>query len=314
MRGGPKIRMPADRRSRPRGASALATLLTLLLALAATGCTKAPDETAAGDPLANGWSRFRYGEFDSAIRAFDLARAGLPPDDPRALDALFGLATTWNLRTPVGDQDKPLARGFYEDIIRRAPDSDLAAWSMLALARMQHLVPVGSEPDFRAVRTAYQSVIDRFPEHLAGHEAFIYLQSSYVQTMEEGPTRRAESALTNFIARHPGSGFLSGANQLLSTCYETLKLPEQQLAAELRALDTMEFDPSNPMQEFSSVYWRIATIAEFEAGDFDTARRFYRRLIQEYPQDIRVYAAEEALIRMEAVETDVRRTLSRGPA
>lgn len=303
--------MPAGGRGGPWRAATMAGLLAL--ALAAGGCAKAPEEASAGsDPLADGWSRFRYGEFDSAIRAFERARTGIPPDDPRALDALFGLATTWNLRTPVGDQDKPLARSYYEDIVRRAPDSDLAAWSMLALARMQHLVPVGSEPDFRAVRAAYQAVIDRFPEHLAGHEAFIYLQSSYVQTLEEGPTRRAESALTNFVARHPGSGFLSGAYQLLSTCYETLKMPEQQLAAELRALDTLEVDPSNPMQENSGVYWRIATIAEFEAGDFETARRFYRRLIKEYPQDIRVYAAEEALVRMDAVEADVRRTLFGG--
>ena len=279
-------------------------LLLLLIGLAS--CRRPSQDAEVRDPLANAWTHYRLGEFDSAERAFAAALAAFPEGDPRHELAVFGLATTWNLRTPVGAQDKAAAGQYYQQIIDRAPNSDLAAWSLLALARMQHVVPVGSEPDYAAVRAAYQQVIARFPDHLAGQEAFVYLQATFIQTLEEAPTRAAVAALQAFVAQHPRSGFLSGAWMLLATGYEILHEPDAQLAAELKALETMEIDPTNPRFENSGNYWRIATIAEFEAGDFDTARRFYRRLISEYPQDIRVYASEEALTRMDAVEARLR--------
>lgn len=256
--------------------------------------------------MSEGWNHYRLGEFDSAVRSFTAAREVSAAATGTVNMAQYGLATTWNLRTPLGDQDKALARKEYQQVIDRSPDSDLAAWSLLALARMQHVVAVGEEPDYEAVRAAYRTVIQRFPNHLAGHEAFIYLQSTLVQTVQPGPTRQAEIALRDFIQTHPRSGFISAAWSLLASCYETLGRPEEQLAAEMHALESMEFDPTNPLHENSVIYWRIATIAEFEAGDFATARTFYRRLVAEYPQDIRVYACEEALRRMDRTEAELR--------
>ena len=49
-----------------------------------------------------------------------------------------------------------------------------------------------------------------------------------------------------------------------------------------------------------------STVAEFEAGDFEAARTFYRRLIDEYPTDIRKYAAQQALRRMDETERALR--------
>jgi len=56
-------------------------------------------------------------------------------------------------------------------------------------------------------------------------------------------------------------------------------------------------------------YWKLATVAEFEAGDFDLARKFYRLLIEEYPQDIRKYASRQALERMDRIESRMRAEL-----
>ncbi len=66
----------------------------------------------------------------------------------------------------------------------------------------------------------------------------------------------------------------------------------------MRSFETAELDPTNPRQENSYAYWSIATIAEFEVGDFETAREFYRRLMDEYPRDPRRFGAEQALERM----------------
>ena len=133
----------------------------------------------------------------------------------------------------------------------------------------------------------------------------MYLQSIRVQTLNPDQVRDAADALEGFVLRYPESQFMSAVQALLSACYEVLKKPELQLAAEIRALDTIPVDASNPKVENSGRYWRIATIAEFEAGDFETARRFYRRLIDEYPQDIRIYASEQALKRMDALEAEL---------
>ena len=263
-------RRAQQRRRRTPTGSLLAIIGLFLVA----GCSQKQPDPFLESPVVQGWAFYRLGEFGAAVEAFETARRNLPPDDPRGMMALYGLATTWNLRTPVGDQDKDLAQALYHEIIDADPDSDLAAWSLLALARMQHLVPVGQDPDYKAVHAAYEEVVERFPDHLAGHEAFIYLQATRVQTLEEGPTRQAANNLEQFVTQYPDSGFVSGAYQLLSTCYETLQNPDKQLGAEIAALETLPVDPSNPKHENSGHYWRIATIAEFEAGDFEIAQTF----------------------------------------
>ena len=257
---------------------------------------------AATATAEQGWTYYRLGEFGPAIECFDAILAAHPEVDPRRLSALYGLATCWNLRTPIGDQNKELARSLYGEVIAAAPKCDLAAWSALAMARITHLVPVGETPDYDAVRAAYEDVVTQFPEHLAGHEAFVYLQSLRVQTLDATDSERAVAELLTFIEQHPDSGLISGLHALLAACYETLHQPERQLAAEIRALETLPVDAANPKHENSGRYWRIATIAEFEAGDFKTARDYYRRLIKEYPQDIRIYASEQALERMDVTE------------
>ena len=274
----------------------------LCLFLLLAGCAR---QSAVLDPPAlieRGWNNYRLGEFSLAVRDFESALSALPGGDERRPMALYGLATVWSLRTPLTEQDKEKAASLYDEVLASAPRSDLAAWSTLALARIRHLVPVGEDPDYDEIRLAYRQVVERFPGHLAADEAFIYLQSTYAATLEQEPSRKAAADLEAFVKDREESGFLSAAYSLLAVCYETLDRPEDRLEAELKALETMEIDPSNPKQENSWNYWKIATIAEFEVGAFDTARTFYRRLIDEYPKDVRRYGAEQALARMDEVE------------
>ncbi len=258
-------------------------------------------ETITNPPatlIREGWRQYEFGEYQQAARAFESARQATAETDPAHRQALYGLATTWNLRTPLAEQDQPLARSLYQRVIELAPNSDLAAWSLLGLARMEHLVPVGQEPDYDRVRAAYRAVVERFPDHLAGDEAFIYLQATYVATLNRQDAREAAAALAAFIRAKPDSGFVSAAHGLLAACHETLQQQEKRLAAAVRSFETAELDPTNPRQENSYAYWSIATIAEFEVGDFETAREFYRRLMDEYPRDPRRFGAEQALERM----------------
>jgi tetratricopeptide (TPR) repeat protein len=276
-----------------------------------SGCTRHPTEVRQGDDVAQGWESFRMGEYGVAARSFERALATFAEDAPARPMACYGLAVTCALRMPAGDQDKPRARALYRQVMEQAPQSDVAPWCALALARMEHLVEVGEEPDIVRVRAAYEDVIRRYAEHPAAEEALLYLQSTHISEMSPASATRAATALETFVREHPRSGYTSAAFGLLDSCYNILEQPEQRVRCLVKALDTREIDPSNPLFEKSWIYWRIACVAEFEAGDFATARKYYRLLLDEYPMDIRGFSAETALKRMDAVEASGR--ASTGP-
>jgi tetratricopeptide (TPR) repeat protein len=283
---------------------ARAVVVAAVLLAAAAGCRRAAISGTPEDLVRAAWNEYRLGEFARALDRFEAARAAAQPGSDLHLHALYGLGTTWNLRRP--GQDPARARTFFEDILQRAPRHDLAAWSSLALARMKHLVPVGQDPDYPAVRTAYRGVMDRFPDHLAAKEAFIYLMATHVATLEEKELLYAVEELKRFIRDNRSGEFVGPASSLLAVSYTALGRQEERLAVELAALKTTEQDPTNPFTELAWAYWNIATIAEFEVGDFAAAREYYRRLIAEYPQDQRVYGARQALARMDQVEERLR--------
>lgn len=285
----------------PRAATIAVGTLLLLLAAA---CTERQKPSDPHEQVTAGWRAYRLADFTRAVTLFDDAAARTPEKSDTHLQALYGLATSWNLRRP--DADPVKAAALFQKVVDQAPSHDLAAWSLLALARIKHLVPVGDEPDYVAVRKAYQECISRFPEHLAGEEAFLYLQSTLVATLSEDDARTGAAALEKFISNRPTSVFISPACSLLAQCYAALHQPDKRLAAMIKAVDTEERDPLNPVQDKALGFWTIGTIAEFEAGDFDAARHYYRRLIAEYPNDIRCYGAKVALKRMDEMETKLR--------
>lgn len=294
---------------RPEGRRGFAVLLGCALAWSA-GCSRTADDAAPRELIDAGWRNYRLGEFKTAAGEFERAVERLPPGQPLRVQAAFGLATTLNLRLPVADQDRDAAAALYAEVLRADPDGELAPWSALALARMEHLAPVGAEPDYAAVREAYRTrVMIPYRGHPAAQEAALYLYSTYLLTMDPADARVAREGLERFIADYPASGFRSAAHTLASRSCATLGDADARLAHALLALETMEEDPRNPFYDYAYRYWKLATIAEFETGDFATARRYYTMLIEEYPQDIRVFAARQALDRMQQVEAGLREEL-----
>lgn len=262
---------------------------------------------AAEDPgfLVNrAWQDFMGGEFDTAARGFEATIRSAGKDAPERLLALYGLASVWNLRGSGPDPVR--AEKLYREVIAAAPKSDAAAWSLLALARMKHLVATGVEPDYPAVRKAYGEVIAAFPGHPAAEEAFIHSQATLVATLAPADATTALAALQTFLKSNPAPKFSSPAWGLVAECHRTLGDPDARLRAELESLRTREIDPTNPWSDHAAVYWKIATIAEFEAGDFRVARTHYKKLIEEYPTDNRKFGAKQALIRMDEQERRLR--------
>lgn len=283
----------------------LVWVVLIAAGLAAAGCAKSSGGESA-DPsvaLQSGWTNFRLSEFDLALRDFESALAGTEKGGETYLRALFGLANVWNLRRPGEDTER--AKKLYRRILDEAPGHDLAAWCDLALVRLQHVVPVGETPDYDAVRAGYRRLIETYPGHLAAKESTIYLNATLIATLDEAKTREAVSNLNAFVATGTKE-FLRSAYSLLAVSYKTLDMQEERLNAEILSFQNVEVDPANPFNEYAWDYWNIATIAEFEVGDFDLARQYYMRLIREYPADQRVFPSKEALARMDRVEAGLR--------
>lgn len=282
-------------------------LSIIFVLLVAAGCAKREQVAVvatAEEALAKGWENYRLSEFDRASRFFEQAINGAATNSETQLQARFALATTWNLRRP--GEDRVRAEAMYREILSASPSRDLAAWTSLALARMKHLVPVGEEPKMGEVRAAYQKIVDDFPGHLAAKEAFIYKMATFIATLEAQQTRYAVACLAKYVSNPANKEFLQPAWSLMAVGHQTLREPEQRLAAEIRALQTMEIDPSNPNNELGWAYWNIATIAEFDCGNFAVARAYYNKLLKEYPTDIKVYGTKQALKRMDEVEARLR--------
>jgi tetratricopeptide (TPR) repeat protein len=294
------MREVISRAARAGSVAAIAAILGVLCA----GCGAGVAPLSAAESVREAWQGYRLGDFDRAAHLFESVVAMEPSSSDSHRQALYGAASVWNLRRPGEDSAK--AEAFYRRLIELAPEHDLAAWSRLALARMQHLVPVGREPDYGAVRAAYQAVMDRHPGHLAAKEAFIYLQATRVATLDPEALHAAVRGIDAYVNRPGETSFLQPAYSLKAVCHQWLGEPDLRLQAEILSLEHTELDPANPYNEQAWAFWNIATIAEFECGDFDTARRYYRRLLEEYPTDIRVFATKQALERMDGIEARLR--------
>jgi len=296
--------------------SLLIVFVSLGLALAVVGCGEKPSAEAAKgggalceDKIAEGWTLFQAGDFEHTLPAFEMA-VKAADTTPLKQKALYGLATTWNLRRP--GYDRGLARKLYNELLALDDKSDTAAWTLLALARMDHLVPPSENPDFDTlktlhvdygpVRTAYQEVIDAFPDHPAGQEAFMYLQCTYVTTLDRDDAAKAIAAITAYLKDHPKADFESALYNLLGQAHYNRGEYREHLDAEIKALETRAIDPTNPYQDYGQLYYQVACVAEFEVGDFATARKYYQKVIDEYPVDIRGAHCRAALDRMDAVE------------
>ncbi|MBI4978734.1 MAG: tetratricopeptide repeat protein [Spirochaetes bacterium] len=256
--------------------------------------------------LAQGWKTYIFSDYKGAMRNFTAVIDSVPAtttDDKlmsARLKATYGLGLVYNFND---NPDKKKAAELYETVIKEGGKHDEVAWAMLALGRMKHVVGVNEEPDFTAIRAAYQRLIDAFPVHQATEEAIVYLQETYVVSWQKSDALIAEKNLLKYINGYPNPNFLRAAYVCLDRVYRILEKPKERLAANMALLKIVEEDKVNPsVRDLTGQIWVIGDIAEWGLGDFSLARKYYNRLIKEYPLDMRVFAAKIALQRMSDME------------
>jgi tetratricopeptide (TPR) repeat protein len=268
------------------------------------GCGQERTISSPDQEIQEGWKQYRLSEFNSALKTFQTVRASQPSGSEYYLQALYGEASCWNHRRDGRDGAKAIS--YYQKVIEQAPASPLAAWCALDIVRAKHLAPADQDLDYAQLAREYGEVYRKYPDTLAGEEAFLYRIRLSVPTADAERARRDLEEIEAFLQRHPNTPFLSPLYTLVAESYHRLNEEEKRLEYMIKAIQTREVDPTTPFFELSTAYWNIAYAAEFEAGDFATAREYYQRLIDEFPRESRVFAARKALVRMDAVEAALR--------
>jgi tetratricopeptide (TPR) repeat protein len=304
--------------------AARAPAAALVLTIALGSCTRPPMAGTPEDLLSSGWRHFRLEEFDEAERAFQAALAQLdhpptasptaPPASPtesRPLDqrvnALYGLAMVASLGHH-GDQSARAADLFRQVIaLDTSPTRSMAAWAALAMVRDAHLPPSPDTPaDPAALARGYDDLLRTYPDTPAAEEAFLYRTTLLVQTLAPADAERAVDDLTAYLEAHPGARLRTALLTVLSSACETLHRYPDALKAAIAAVEAKEIDPTNPWQTNILEYYRIGMMAQFDVGDFATARTYYRRFLAEYPRDQRAFNVQLLLNHLDDTEARLR--------
>ncbi|MGI6496369.1 MAG: tetratricopeptide repeat protein [Kiritimatiellia bacterium] len=278
----------------------LAAAALAALAIACGGCSGAKSSANTADAaIAEGWEYFEASEYSLALAGF-LRAEELAGDDATLQEAKFAQGLIWHVRTRP-DNNPAKAREAYRKAIEIDPRSELAAWADLWCARIASEVDRGEYPPAADRLAAYQGVVERYPDHPAGEEAFLCVEAIKLEedTPEIARTVRAE--LEDFLATHPDSDWRQTAYGLLVHCDDLLDDLDALYDHSRKGWEARYVNPADPEADPTLIHWKLALIAEFDVGDLEAAVAHYRAFIDRYPNHQRTFLALQELERLEAV-------------
>jgi tetratricopeptide (TPR) repeat protein len=295
----PQMRSSLDFRSKIGPTLALCGLSVYL-----TGCAPDINHKNSRELLNEAWQDYHLSDFDRANNLFQRVETSSSEAQPEYVESLFGQASIWNTRQD--DRDPARADALYAKIEQLDPRGPMGAWAMLDRVRVQHLRRADEPLDYQELARSYREVRQNYPGSAAGDEG--YLQALAIEEINATPSQ--QRSLLNeyqpFLAQHPQSVYRGPIYAAMARLFGKLGQPQEKLSALLSSLEFREIDKGNPNELLVWNYWEIAVTAEFDAGNFAVARDYYRRIIQEYPSDLLVFRCQQALKRMDFVESELR--------
>ena len=270
------------------------------------GCSSG-EKLSGPDRIADGWKQYHVGEFDIALRDFTAVADANPVGSDLRSQGLYAEASVWNDRRDARDPDRAVA--LYSQVIKEAPDNQLAPWCALDLVRVQHLAPAEQPLDYDKLAREYGDVYKKYPDSPAGEQAFMYQSNLLANLAPKSQLPSVLKAMEDFLQAHPKTIYLGSLYGFMASCCDKLGQEAQRLDYLIKALGIGEEGAktgTDPTVNFAANYWQIAYAAEFEAGNFAIARQYYQLLLKEYPTDPRAYGAKKALVRMDNVEAALR--------
>lgn len=267
-----------------------------------SGCEPGRSDLPPRDLLEKGWGHFRLEEFAEAQLAFETALEKVAASDADLrLNAIYGLGLIASL-SQQGTKD---ARQRFEQVIAEdhSPGRAMAAWAALALVREAHLPDTADAiPDTSFLAAAYTRMMTDYPGTSAAEEAFLHRTAMRVESLQAAEAQQAIVEVRAYVTAHPQARLRTALLALQSTAHQTLGEYPEALAAAIASVESKEPDPANPRQNNILEYYRIGMMAQFDVGDFPTARAYYGRFLAEYPRDQRAFAVKLLLSHLDRTE------------
>lgn len=288
----------------------LRNLLAAALCLGLASCQQQdalPQNSATA--VAEGWNSLSTAEYDRAEELFVHAANSAKDDKRTYLLARFGLANVYQHRKPTPQLAE--AEKVFNELVAADAGGDLGGWSCLAIARIHHIglyeasrvsqgtgaaaaMKLPSSVELDTVRTDYQRVMDLFPKTMAAEEAAVFYGASFIEQIATEDVQRGIDFLKDWRARNMKSYYAGQACAVMAAGHELLKQWEPMIDALINSEDAHVY----PEAEKAGLYYRIASIAEQHANKPEVAKTYYRKILDGYPTDFRIFWCRRALRRL----------------
>ena len=258
------------------------------------------------DSLHKAWREYQFQEWTQAETLFKQVISTHGPSSPAGFDARCGLAMIkqFNTRKP----DPAGAREDYSELLQTNPEGE----------RYILLTSLYAECAWQTGQTdqadkAWQSLFDNHPASILTQEALLQRTLLHMRGSNDKETANAIAFLKKTMSSIPQSnkaGLIPVFHGLIGDHHLQTGNPKEARQSYMQALEG-----SSPESMSYSIYagrlFQVARISEKDLDDKETAARFYRRLVNETPNDGRFFFSLEKSATYGSITADEVRALKR---
>ncbi len=237
--------------------------------------------------LMQGWNALDRMDWSSATtyfrRAADMAEAS---PGSRA-EALYGLGLSCAYANPPKVEDALAAFG---QITKDYPSADCAGWAALESVLLRGRA---ADLDSVAEAEAILEIARLHPGHAVVHEATLRAAMSL---LEAGQGNRSATLLQDHLRQYPDNAEAPLMRFLVA--YWKMEIDGDYEGALPVLLELAEHNLAEPRRR-AMVMWSIAQIYRLHRNDPQTALLWYRRIVQEFPNEITTGDARRMISQLE---------------
>jgi tetratricopeptide (TPR) repeat protein len=282
------------------------TYVILSLLWICGSCSRSPgDRHNPESDLAAGWLQFRIGNYAEAEQRFRSASNAM--QGPSRVNALYGLLLVDTLGHAGERPDE--ANALRDAIVKedQSADRTYAAWASLAVVRDRALRTGTDDASQKALADAYQDIAQRYPTTPAASEARLYAWAVRMQTSDPAALQHAIDELRQQLPHRQNDPYVSSLYSLLANGLERLHDYDGALQMRETAFKLRPADLTNPQLVNVVELYQLGLAAEFDTGDFEKARHYFRLFLQRAANDQRAFLVRLELQRMDDIEAKLKR-------
>ncbi len=240
--------------------------------------------------LIQGWNALDRMDWPSATayfrRAADLAEASA---GSRA-EALYGLGLSYAYATPPKLEEALAAFG---QITKDYPSEGCAGWAALESVLLRGRA---ADLDRVAEAEAMMEIARLHPGHAVVHEATLRAAMSF---LEAGQGERSVTLLQDHLRQYPNNAEAPLMRFLVA--YWKMEIDEDYEGALPVLLELAEHNLAEPRRR-AMVMWSIAQIYRLHRNNLRAALLWYRRIVEEFPNEITTGDARRMISQLERTQ------------